>query len=463
MLQRLYAQARRLARPVHPNRLRHHAKHAANRLGLLPAYHRWRGGWGRRLAAARPRRLALTIRWANGFLATRRRRRGETRLTVGVDIAAFWEPLTGIGWYLYRLLEHLADRDDVRLRLYGPDLADTPETPPPVVKLPRGRAIEVVTYRVPEELSLDYVRVVGRLRSSADRLIAGDSNDVLFAPNYFLPPWFGRCDGRLVATVHDLSFLRVPWTMRESTRDDLRRHLEHTLERASWVLTDSETVLAELLESGLADARTARAVHLGPGPVAAAGDDVSLPADTPPRYVLHVGTIEPRKNLAVLLDAWRRLLERGAEPPPLVLCGRFGWKTQELEGEISAATDEGWLHHFGYLAEEEVAALYRHALVVVLPSIYEGFGLPAVEAMSVGAPLVASDIPVLREVGGDAAVYVPPREPEAWADALADLLADEARRAELAERGLERSRRFDWSRTAEGTVAVWKAAAGIVG
>ncbi len=235
------------------------------------------------------------------------------------------------------------------------------------------------------------------------------------------------------------------------------------MERAAWVLTDSETVLAELLESGLADAARVRAVHLGPGPVSAASREAPLPAATPPRYVLHVGTIEPRKNLTVLLAAWRLAAQRGAAPPPLVLCGRFGWKTGELERDIEAAVADGWLRHFGYLGDEEVAALYRHALAVVLPSIYEGFGLPAVEAMSVGAPLVTSDIPVLREVGGDAAIYVPPEEPAAWADVLADLVADEGLRSDLGARGLERSRRFDWSRTAEGTVAVWKAAAGIVG
>ena len=454
MLRRLYRFARALARPVHPNRLRYYVLHGADRLGIRPAFRRL--GMG----ALHPRRVAFTWRWARGLAAARRRRRRERRLTVAVDVTAFWEPLTGIGWYLYRLLEHLAERDDVRLRLYGPHLVDTPDVPPPAVTLPRGPAIEEVTYRLPAELSLDRAWTAAWLRRRDARLIAADRNEVLFAPNYFLPRWFDRCRGRLVATVHDLSFRRVPWTMRESTREDLARHLERTMARAARVLTDSETVLAELLDSGLADPARAHAVHLGPGPVTAAHDAAPLPAATPERYVLHVGTLEPRKNLPTLLAAWRLLRGRGATPPPLVFCGRFGWKTEELQREMEAASAEGWLRHFGYLADGQVAALYRHALAVALPSIYEGFGLPAVEAMYAGAPLVMSDIPVLREVGGDAAIYVPAQDPAAWADAMERVLGDAALRRDHVERGHARCRDFDWNRTAEGTVAVWKAAAG---
>lgn len=455
MLRRLYRLARRLARPVHPNRLRYYLLYSADRLGIRPAFRRLGAG------ALSPRRVAATWRWARGIAAAHRRRRREPRLTVAVDVTAFWEPLTGIGWYLYRLLEHLADRDDVRLRLYGPHLVDTPDVPPPAVALPGGPAIEEVTYRVPEDLSLDRGWAAGWLRRRDARLIAADRNLVMFAPNYFLPPWFDRCRGRLVATVHDLSFRRVPWTLRETTREDLAQHLERTMARAARVLTDSETVLGELLESGLADPARAHAVPLGPGPVAAAHDAAPPPAATPERYVLHVGTLEPRKNLPTLLAAWRLLRARGAEPPPLVFCGRFGWKTEELRREMAAAVDEGWLRHLGYAADGEVAALYRHALAVALPSIYEGFGLPAVEAMYAGAPLVMSDIPVLREVGGDAALFVPPDDPGAWADAMERVLGDAELRRDLAARGRARREAFDWRRTAESTVAVWKAAAGL--
>jgi len=454
----LQRRLRALLSPLHPRKVWGRARHLAHRLG----YHRLRL-W---VIGFHPRRIANTVRWGLELRRTLRRRREEERLTVAVDVSALWEPLTGIGWYLYRLLEQLAERDDLRLRLYGPDVVDKGDVRPPVVELPSGPAIEVVRYRVPENLSFVHYYLAEKLRRRQDRLIAADGNRVLFAPNYFLPPWFDRCRGRLVATVHDLSVERVPETLRESTRLDLARQLRRTAARATRVLTDSEAVRAEVIDAGLAEPSRVRAVHLGPGTATATAADAGTdaapaepPARTPARYVLHVGTVEPRKNLPALLEAWRELRRRGVEPPPLVLCGGLGWKTEAIEGELEAASGEGWLHHFGYLADGEVAALYRGALLVAMPSIYEGFGLPAVEAMCAGVPLVCSEIPVLREVAGEAALYAPPDRPDLWADRLAELLADPELRAELARRGRDRARRFDWRRTAAETAEVFREAA----
>ncbi len=459
MSQTFYRRCRRLLAPLHPRRLRESLMRVAVRLGYNYA-RLW-------VLALSPRRIVATVRWFRWLRATQRRRRAEPRLTVAVDVSAFWEPLTGVGWYLYRLLEHLADRDDLALRLYGPGFVDKQDVPPPVVELPAGQAIEEIRYRVPENLSLVHYYLAEKLRRVQDRLIAADGNRVLFAPNYFLPPWFGRCRGALVATVHDLSFRKVPATLRDSTRRDLEAHLEDTLERAARVLTDSETVRAELLESGLIEGSRVHAVALGPGSAVGGGPadppPDEMPADLPPRYALHVGTLEPRKSLPTLLAAWRllRASTQRKDVPPLVLCGGMGWKSDELEREIEAARAEGWLTHYGYLPGAQVAALYGGALLVAVPSIYEGFGLPAVEAMAAGAPLVLSDIPVLREVAGDAAVYAPPEQPEAWAEALARVLGDAELRDQLARRGRERARRFDWRETAEKTVAVWREAADV--
>lgn len=219
-----------------------------------------------------------------------RRRRADPRLKVAVDIAPLWEPLTGIGFYLYRLLQHLADRDDLVLRLYGPAFVDKGDQPPPVVALPRGRAIEVVRWQVPTDFSVVYYHFADFLRRRAAWLIGRDGNDVLFAPNYFLPPPLDRCRGRLVATIHDLSVEKVPETLRESTRDQLRVHLRGTIARATRLITDAEAVRQELIVAGLAPAAKIDAIHL-----AAAGGQGSeagpLPPGVPERCVLFVGKI----------------------------------------------------------------------------------------------------------------------------------------------------------------------------
>jgi alpha-1,3-rhamnosyl/mannosyltransferase len=141
------------------------------------------------------------------------------------------------------------------------------------------------------------------------------------------------------------------------------------------------------------------------------------------------------------------------------LCGGFGWKTGEVERAMADGVEEGWIVHLGYLEDGQVAALYRGAAAVVLPSIYEGFGLPALEAMVAGIPLVCSDIAVLREVAGDAALYAPPGEPRAWAARVGELLASPELCADLGRRGRERAQQFDWRRTADETVRVWREAA----
>lgn len=442
---------RALVSRLHPQRLRSRLWSLAHRLGYF-RLRLWVIAW-------QPRRIAATWRFFSGLRRTARRRRNEERLTVAVDISAFWQPLTGIGWYLYRLLESMAQRDDVRLRLYGPTTVDKEGLAGPVVEIPSGPALEWVTFRVPETLSVVHYYLADRLRGFEDRLVAADGNQVLFAPNYFLPPWFDRCRGQLVATVHDLALLEVPDTMHDGTRQQLNDHLEATLARTAHVLTDTETVRQELLQTGLVTADTVHAVHLGPGSVTTANASGGRPAGCPETYVLHVGTLEPRKNLPLLFAAWRAWRRESDDVPALVLCGGFGWKADDLSAQVELGREEGWLHHFGYLDDSRVAALYAGARWVVMPSLYEGFGLPLVEAMAFSRPLLCSDIPVLREVAADAALYAPPTDVDAWCRQARRLHTDAALRHDLTQRSGQRFAAFDWQRTADQTVAVWRAAA----
>jgi|HubBroStandDraft_3_1064219.scaffolds.fasta_scaffold10006_2 glycosyltransferase involved in cell wall biosynthesis len=448
--------------------------------------HAWRGA--RRFAS--PRRIAATWRFAAAMVAEIRRRRTETRLTVAVDINSLFEALTGVGWYLHQLLAELAGRDDLRLRLYGQSLVDESPAPPLVVAPPAGPAIERVLYRAPDGLVVPPWRAHQLLRRLAPLLAAADGNRVLFAPNYLPPRLFRFARGARVATVHDLAVRRLPWAVRPDSAAALLAGLDRALFEADLLLTPSAAVRDDLVACGVAAERVVP-IHHGPGqqpalvcePTAEPGSadrcETAVPREgaaaphesladprisahsssaAPSLYGLHVGTLEPRKNLPVLLAAWRLLRARLPGAPPLVLAGAFGWGADALRCEVERAVAEGWLRPLGYVPAAELADLYRGATVVVLPSLYEGFGLPAVEAMAAGAPLVVSDIPVLHEVAGDAALYAPPDRPERWADALARLLGDPALRRELAARGRLRRELFDWSRAADSTVAAWRAA-----
>ncbi|MBV8200068.1 MAG: glycosyltransferase, partial [Acidobacteria bacterium] len=385
-----------------------------------------------------PRRLRATAAFVLEIARQVRRRRAEPRLTVAVDVDALYETLTGVGWYLYEILDHLARRDDLRLRLYGhaltppgplasgrPSPAPLPAAPgktgpmaqaappaqaqqatPPFARLPpapprpplaaspalpAGPAIELVTYAAPDGLVVPPWRADQWLRRAAPLLVAADRNRVLFGPNFLLPPLFRFAAGRRVVAIHDLAFRRLPWVVRPDTARALADGLERTLLEADLLLADSLAVAAELVAGGVAPARV-RAIPLGPGhlPPPSVLAAASPPAGTPGRYGLFVGTLEPRKNLATLLTAWSELRHAaagetcGVPVPPLVVCGPRGWRAPALRRQLAQAESEGWLRYLGYVSPAELAALYRGAVVVALPSLYEGFGMPAVEAMVAG-------------------------------------------------------------------------------
>jgi glycosyltransferase involved in cell wall biosynthesis len=402
-----------------------------------------------------PRRLRKTAVWLVQVAGEIRRRRAEPRRTVAVDVNSFYEALTGVGWYLHQLLAHLADRDDLRLRLYGQALVEAdPGAPRPVVGFPTGPAIERVVYGAPDGLVVPPWRATQILRKLAPLLVAADGNAVLFAPNYLFPRLFRFAGGARVATIHDLGVRKVPWAVRPDSGEALREQLDRTLFESDLLLTPSEAVRREMIGMGVSPDRV-RAIHHGTGLVSQAAPG-PLRSGIPARYALHVGTVEPRKNVPTLLAAWRLLRAREAHPPTLVLCGGFGWKAEEVRREIAEAENEGWALHLGYVGNTELAALYRGAELVALPSFYEGFGLPAIEALAAGAPLVASDLPVLREVAGDAALYAPPGRPDLWAERIAEVLADSGLREDLRRRGRERASLFDWGKAAGETAKAFQ-------
>lgn len=418
-----------------------------------------------------PRRVGATWRWMRAFSEQLAGQPG--RLAVAVDVNSYWEELTGVGWYLHQLLVHLADDDSVQLDLYGPTLFSHPDDQAPTVALPSGRALRWMRIAVPDSLLLPRDWIVRLMRRAESRIVARQRYDVLFAPNFLPPARFDRCRGALVITVHDLAARRFPWTLEEQTLSALERGLEHNVSRATAILTPSQAVRDELVAEGLARAERITVVHHGTGHVIGrgtvegdwsrggpAGRRSRARGEIPERYVLFVGTLEPRKNLSTLLAAWPSLRARRADRVVLVACGRWGWKSEELRAQVARARREGWLLHFGYVSDEELAELYRGALALACPSLYEGFGLPLVEAMAVGCPVVCSDLPVFREVAGSAALYVSPRDAEAWTRGLARLLDDPSLRDEMRRRGADRGRRFSWERAARETLAVWRRAAG---
>jgi glycosyltransferase involved in cell wall biosynthesis len=176
----------------------------------------------------------------------------------------------------------------------------------------------------------------------------------------------------------------------------------------------------------------------------------------PPRFLLYVGTIEPRKNLGVLLGALVLLKGQGREVL-LVVAGRLGWLYDGFLAKIRSLGLESLVLLPGFVPDDDLPALYSAADLFVYPSVYEGFGIPVLEAMGCGTPVLCSDASSLPEVAGDGGILLPPGDPAAWADAITRLMESAAQRAELREKGFRQASRFRWEETARQTWEVYRA------
>lgn len=270
------------------------------------------------------------------------------------------------------------------------------------------------------------------------------ATDVAHSPSPLLLPASGAAQ---VVTIHDLFFLDHPDATAAEVRRDYPALVAAHARQADLIVTVSATVAGQVAQRlGIDPTRVVTCPNGAPDwrPRAA------VPEAGP---VICVGTLEPRKNIGGLLDAWTRLSAGGLRVP-LLLAGGAPPSAAPLLARLTHAPLHGMVSYVGYLEEADRRAFYDKARLLVLPSLDEGFGLPAVEAMAAGVPLVVSRRGALPEVCGDAAVYVDPEDPQGIATAVAEVLASPARLEDLRRRGAERVRRFSWTASA---VRLWEA------
>jgi|OpeIllAssembly_1097287.scaffolds.fasta_scaffold67587_2 alpha-1,3-rhamnosyl/mannosyltransferase len=284
--------------------------------------------------------------------------------------------------------------------------------------------------------------------------------DVFHFPNYaLLPQWTGR----KIVTFHDLTVLLFPQFHTPRRCEILGPALYRAAAKADRIVVDSEATRRDVLHHFSVSARKVVTIPLAPGRLCRPrGEDevaevLSRYGLTYRRYLLHLGTIEPRKNLPRLLHAFLRMRHDGMVFP-LVLAGSIGWDNGETARTAEALQLGQALVRLGYVSDEDAASLLSGAACLVYPSYYEGFGLPVLEAMASGTPVVASNTSSIPEVAGDSAVLVSPEDEIGLAAAVSSVLRDSDRQENMRRRGLVRAAAFTWERTARETLAVYRAA-----
>jgi glycosyltransferase involved in cell wall biosynthesis len=285
--------------------------------------------------------------------------------------------------------------------------------------------------------------------------------DLLHSPD-FIPPAFGP--RRRVITVHDLSFLYYPEFLTAASRRYYADQIGWAVRAADMVIADSDHTRQDIIKRLEVAPAKVTTVHLAAGPAYTEPMDQSEVAATlarlglPSGFVLFAGTLEPRKNIPILLRALRHLADNSGVDPLLVLAGRKGWLYRPILELVSELGLVERVRHLDGLTDRELAALYRGAAALAFPSFYEGFGLPPLEAMHAGCPVICSRRASLPEVVGPAAIMLEPEDVAAWSDALYRLLTDTALAERLRQAGYEQAARFTWPRTAAATLAVYRRA-----
>jgi glycosyltransferase involved in cell wall biosynthesis len=359
---------------------------------------------------------------------------------------------TGVGYYTEHLLQHLARE----VESTGDEIVVVSNQPIETAR-PLPRHVRVHDgHRFP-------VRI-GWMQMRAARALDVLRPDVAHFTNGMIP--IGS-PVSMIVTVHDMS-LRLYPQCHPVRRLLLNRPLMHiAIKQAASIVTVSESARRDLLRFHGVPADRVSVVHEAASPAfrpiddAAERDRVRARYNLPPRFMLYVGTIEPRKNLPRLVDAFAAAKAQGI-PHHLVCVGPYGWSSRDLARQVERVGLGGAVHFTGYASFEDLPAIYNLAEYFAFPSLYEGFGLPVVEAMACGLPVITSNTSSLGEIGGGAAVTIDPTSTEALTDAIVRLAIDEELRREIGRRGLERSRMFSWTQTAKEMLAVYHRAAGAV-
>lgn len=292
-------------------------------------------------------------------------------------------------------------------------------------------------------------------------LFFGKKSELTHFFNYIIPPFV---HGKKVVTIHDMVVKAYPETVRFRTKHLLNTGMKKSMKRADVIITDSEFSKSEIEKYFPQYSHKVQVVYCGvnsdkfyPVEDKSVVEKVKRSLDIEGEYFLYLGTIEPRKNLERLIEAYSLLLKKDENVPHLVMAGGKGWLNSNIYQKVVELKLEKYVQFTKYIPDEDLCPLINGATAFVFPSIYEGFGMPPLEAMACGVPVVCSKEASLPEVVGDCAVMTDAYDPQSIADGMYRIYSDKALAEELRVRGLQRAKEFTWHRFSEKLHGIYEA------
>ncbi|RJQ27160.1 glycosyltransferase family 1 protein [Candidatus Parcubacteria bacterium] len=364
-------------------------------------------------------------------------------MKIGIDARPLSYSLTGIGFYLKFLLDELQIIDNINEYFLISNAQIHYR-----LKNRKWHKIEGKLKR--KLLSTAWMQVKCCSISEKFKL------DLFWSPRHHLPLLMPATI-KTVLTVHDMVHHRYPETMSLPNLLAERMLLRRSIRKSNKIITDSWATANDILSIYKVDPSKIRVINPGVPPISYKNEDFG---PVPKKYLLFVGTLDPRKNVIRILKAFEQIdpISRGLH---LVLVGGKGWKNIDLLRQLDRHRLKSNIHMKGYICREELSALYRNALCLLFPSLYEGFGFPILEAMASGTPVITSNISSMKEVSGDAAYLIDPYNINEIAGAMLDVMENETLRKQMRNKGFQRIQMFSWKECAKKTLQTFNEVMGI--
>lgn len=368
--------------------------------------------------------------------------------TVALELQPALGKRSGIGNYTYELAKRLQDDDNLQFCGNVFNFQSENDLPNLAVPIRENKKLAYGVYR----------RLWHWLPVRYDGLFPAADLSIFF--NYIVPP---RISGKVMTTIHDLTWLRYPKTMDSKNLQRIKKDIDYSINRADKILTVSGFSKQEMISLLKLPAEQIVVVPCAAGEMPENADfaEIANKYNLAKPYLLYVGNIEPRKNLSRLLQAFDLLKSEQGIAHKLVIAGGSGWGNGEFQQAVQKMQYSADVVQVGYVEAALKRALYENAAAFVFPSLYEGFGIPPLEAMSCGCPVVCAKAASLPEVVGEAAELVEPLSVQSIAAGIWRVIGSEQRSAELVYLGYEQARKYSWDKSAEQLKAICREILGV--